>query len=85
MTTFLGIEGTTIPAFQSLFNYVLLTLIYTTYTIYKYGWKGYFQFLQKWWWKYLILSFCDVEGNYFTVLAYQCMHDISILLRFIRC
>ena len=70
-STFLNNEGTSIPAFQSFFNYVLLNLIYTSYTIYRYGFKGYLRFLWTWGWKYVILSFCDVEGNYFTVLAYR--------------
>lgn len=63
--------GTSIPAFQTIFNYVLLTLIYTTYTIYTYGIKKYFKLLLVDGWKYFILSFLDVEGNYFTVLAYR--------------
>lgn len=64
-------EGTSIPAFQTFFNYVLLNLIYTSYTMYRYGFKGYLRFLWQWGWKYILLSFCDVEGNYFTVLAYR--------------
>ncbi|KAL5349825.1 hypothetical protein ACLOAV_004859 [Pseudogymnoascus australis] len=70
-STLLVNVGTSIPAFQTLFNYVLLTLIYTTYTIYKYGIKKYFKLLLVDGWKYFILSFLDVEGNYFTVLAYR--------------
>ncbi|KAK5080822.1 hypothetical protein LTR70_000473 [Exophiala xenobiotica] len=71
LTTLLFMEGTNIPAFQSFFNYILLNLIYTSYTIYKYGFKGWGKMLYKDGWKYIILSFCDVEGNYFTVLAYR--------------
>ncbi|KAL9624640.1 MAG: hypothetical protein Q9160_001305 [Pyrenula sp. 1 TL-2023] len=71
LTTLLVNAGTSIPAFQTLFNYVLLFLIYTPYTIYKYGFKGWTQMLLTRGWKYLILSFLDVEGNYFTVLAYR--------------
>jgi solute carrier family 35 protein F1/2 len=63
--------GTSIPAFQTLFNYVLLTLIYTSYTIYSYGIKKYAKLMLHDGWKYFILSFLDVEGNYFTVLAYR--------------
>ncbi|KAK2800682.1 hypothetical protein FQN50_008066 [Emmonsiellopsis sp. PD_5] len=63
--------GTSIPAFQSLFNYVLLNLVYTGYTIYRYGIRGWFRLVLKDGWKYIILAFCDVEGNYFIVLAYQ--------------
>ena len=70
-TTFLVQAGTSIPAFQTFFNYVLLNLLYTTYTVYRYGPRGYGRFLWKNWWRYIILSFCDVEGNYFTVLAYR--------------
>ena len=71
LSSFLVQEGTSVPAFQSFFNYVLLNLIYTSYTIYRYGFKGYGKLLLKDGWKYLILSFFDVEGNYFTVLAYR--------------
>jgi solute carrier family 35, member F1/2 len=70
-TTFLANIGTNIPAFQTLFNYILLALIYVTYTIYRYGFKKYFRILLVDGWKYFILSFMDVEGNYFTVLAYR--------------
>lgn len=64
-------EPFSIPAFQTFWNYVLLNLIYTTYTVYKYGFKGYGKLLLKDGWKYFILAFFDVEGNYFTVLAYR--------------
>ncbi|KAL8671369.1 MAG: hypothetical protein Q9168_004132 [Polycauliona sp. 1 TL-2023] len=64
-------QGTSIPAFQSFFNYVLLNIIYTSYTIYRYGFKGWCRLLLKDGWKYVILSFLDVEGNYFVVLAYR--------------
>ena len=64
-------EGTSIPAFQTLFNYVLLNLIYTSTTIYKYGFQSWLRLMKKDGWRYFILAFCDVEGNYFTVLAYR--------------
>ncbi|RPB05168.1 DUF914-domain-containing protein [Choiromyces venosus 120613-1] len=64
-------EGTSIPAFQSFFNYVLLNLVYTSYTLYKYGFKKWTQVILKDGWKYFILAFLDVEGNYFAVLAYR--------------
>lgn len=71
LTTLLVIEGTSIPAFQTFFNYVLLNLIYTPFTVYRYGWNAWVRLILKDGWKYIILSFCDVEGNYFTVLAYR--------------
>jgi len=70
-SSLLANNGNSIPAFQTWFNYVFLNLIYTSYTIYRYGFKGYCRFLWTHGWKYIILSFCDVEGNYFTVLAYR--------------
>ena len=71
LTTLLAGEGNSIPAFQTLFNYILLNIIYTGYTWYKYGIKKWGRMILKDGWKYIILSFCDVEGNYFTVLAYR--------------
>ncbi|KAB8295977.1 hypothetical protein EYC80_008794 [Monilinia laxa] len=79
-TTLLANKGTSIPAFQTLFNYIVLCLIYTTYTIYKYGWRDYFKLLLVDGWKYVILSFMDVEGNYFTVLAYRWTNVLSAQL-----
>ena len=70
-SSLLAAEPFSIPAFQTFWNYVLLNLIYTTFTIYKYGFKGYGRLLWKDGWKYIILAFFDVEGNYFTVLAYR--------------
>ncbi len=50
-STLLVNKGTSIPAFQTFINYVFLNLIYTSYTIYKYGLKGYGKFLWKDGWK----------------------------------
>ncbi|KAH9889137.1 solute carrier family 35 member F1 [Xylariomycetidae sp. FL2044] len=75
-TTLLSDQHTSIPAFQTVFNYILLSLIFLTYTIYVYGPKKYAKILLRDGWKYFILSFLDVEGNYFTVLAYR---DTNIL------
>ncbi|EME45292.1 hypothetical protein DOTSEDRAFT_43652 [Dothistroma septosporum NZE10] len=71
LSTLLSNEGTSIPAFQSLFNYVLLNIIYTSYTIYKYGFRGWLKLMYKDGWRFFLLAFCDVQGNYFTVLAYR--------------
>jgi solute carrier family 35 protein F1/2 len=71
LSSLLANEGTSIPAFQSFFNYVLLNLIYTTYTIYKYGFKRWTRLIIFDGWRFFILAFFDVEGNYFVVLAYR--------------
>lgn len=56
LTTLLVIEGTSIPAFQTLFNYVLLNIIYTSYTIYRYGFKKWGQLMLKDGWKCTLIS-----------------------------
>ncbi|KAJ5146028.1 Protein of unknown function DUF914 eukaryotic [Penicillium bovifimosum] len=70
-TTLLGLEHWAVPAFQTFLNYVLLNAIFTPYTMYRYGMKGWLRMVYRDGWKYIILAFCDVEGNYFIVLAYQ--------------
>ncbi|KAF2448147.1 DUF914-domain-containing protein [Karstenula rhodostoma CBS 690.94] len=71
LSQLLSNEGTSIPAFQSLFNYVLLNIVYTGYTIYKLGLKGWGKMVLKDGWRFFILAFIDVLGNYFIVLAYR--------------
>ena len=80
LTTLLVIAGTSIPAFQTLFNYVLLNLVFTSYTLYKYGFKRWARLLLKDGWKFFLFAFCDVQGNYFTVLAYNYTTIISAQL-----
>ncbi|PVI05033.1 DUF914-domain-containing protein [Periconia macrospinosa] len=71
LSQLLSFEGTSIPAFQTFFNYVLLNIVYTSYTLYKYGFKNWGRMVLKDGWRFIILSFFDVEGNYFVVLAYR--------------
>ncbi|CAI6334736.1 unnamed protein product [Periconia digitata] len=71
LSQLLSFEGTSIPAFQTFFNYVLLNIVYTGYTLYKYGFKKWGRMVIKDGWRFLILAFFDVEGNYFVVLAYR--------------
>ncbi|KAF2966900.1 hypothetical protein GQX73_g6663 [Xylaria multiplex] len=73
-------HNTSIPAFQTFFNYVLLTLIYFTFTVYRYGFRKMGGILWRDGWKYFILSFLDVQGNYFTVLAYNYTNILSAQL-----
>lgn len=79
-TSFLVEYGTNIPAFQSFFNYVLLTLVYVPYMFYRYGWRKVARICLRDGWKYFILAFLDVEGNYFTVLAYRWTNLLSAQL-----
>ncbi|KAM7205236.1 Eukaryotic protein of unknown function (DUF914) domain containing protein [Rhypophila sp. PSN 637] len=84
-STFLAMKNTNIPAFQTLFNYLLLTLIYLPITLYHATKNGgildwFKKIVLREGWKYLILSFLDVEGNYFTVLAYRYTNILSAQL-----
>ncbi|OJD36118.1 uncharacterized protein BKCO1_1300059 [Diplodia corticola] len=79
-STLLSLKGTSIPAFQTFFNYVLLNLVYTPYTVYKYGWGGFGAMLRKDGWRYFVLAFLDVEGNYFVVLGYRYATILSLQL-----
>ncbi|KAI9822968.1 MAG: hypothetical protein M1826_000301 [Phylliscum demangeonii] len=79
-TSLLVQEGTSIPAFQTFFNYVLLNAVYTSYTIYRMGVRKWMRLLVRDGWKYVILSFLDVEGNYFIVFAYRSTTILSAQL-----
>ncbi|KAK4144984.1 uncharacterized protein C8A04DRAFT_27232 [Dichotomopilus funicola] len=79
-TSFLVSVNTNIPAFQTLFNYALLVLIWLPLTLYHYGPRKWFRIVLRDGWKYFILSFLDVEGNYFTVLAYGYTNILSAQL-----
>ncbi|KAL7275413.1 hypothetical protein RUND412_001641 [Rhizina undulata] len=70
-STLLANKGTSIPAFQTFFNYAVLNVVFTGYTIHQYGFKNWGLMMWKDGWKYIILAFMDVEANYFTVLAYR--------------
>lgn len=62
LTEYLSLAGANIPAFQTVFNYALLSLVYTSWTLYKYGFKKWFRLNLKDGWKYFILAFADVQG-----------------------
>jgi solute carrier family 35 protein F1/2 len=79
-TTLLAEAGTNIPAFQTMFNYILLLLIYTTTFLVKEGPREWGKVAWRHGWKYLIMAFLDVEGNYFTVLAYRYTNILSAQL-----
>lgn len=79
-TTFLAEGGNSVPALQSLLNYVLLTLIFVPYTLYRYGFKRYVKMLHTDGWKFFILAFADVQGNYFIVKAYKYTNMLSAAL-----
>jgi len=62
LTEYLALGGANIPAFQTVFNYALLNIVYTSWTLYKYGFKKWCQLIWKDGWKYFVLAFADVQG-----------------------
>lgn len=61
-----------IPTAQTLFNYVLLTILYTPAWFYVTNdHKSILDSLRQNWWRYLVISLADVEANYFMVKAYS--------------
>ncbi|KAG8735116.1 hypothetical protein FRC10_010968 [Ceratobasidium sp. 414] len=54
--------------------------VYTPYTIYQYGFKGWGNVILRDGWKYFILAACDVEGNFLVVKAYEYTNLLSCML-----
>lgn len=69
-----------LPTTQTFFLYLSIFTIYTPYTIYQYGFKGWFKLIYKDGWMYIILAVCDVEGNFLVVKAYQYTNLLSCML-----
>ncbi|KAJ7115841.1 solute carrier family 35 member SLC35F1/F2/F6 [Mycena epipterygia] len=65
---------------QNLFLYFSLFVVYTPYTMYRYGLVGWGKMVARDGWKYLILAACDVEGNFMVVKAYQYTDLLSCML-----
>ncbi|KAK7686366.1 hypothetical protein QCA50_010590 [Cerrena zonata] len=79
-TTELVMRNWSLPTTQTFFLYFSLFVIYTPYTIYQYGFKGWGKMILKDGWKYFILAACDVEGNFLVVKAYEYTTLLSCML-----
>jgi len=79
-TTELVNRGWTLSTTQNFFTYFSLFVIYTPYTIYKYGFSGWGRLILKDGIKYFLLALCDVEGNFLAVYAYQYTDLLSCML-----
>ncbi|KAF9453617.1 DUF914-domain-containing protein [Macrolepiota fuliginosa MF-IS2] len=79
-TTELVNRGWTLSTTQGFFFYFTLFIIYTPYTIYQYGFKGWGNLVLRDGWKYAILGACDVEGNFLVIKAYQYTDLLSCML-----
>ncbi|KAF8892085.1 solute carrier family 35 member SLC35F1/F2/F6 [Infundibulicybe gibba] len=79
-TTELVNRNWALPTTQTFFLYFSLFAIYTPYTIYQYGFKGWGKLILRDGWKYFILAACDVEGNFLVVKAYEYTDLLSCML-----
>ncbi|KAG1741166.1 DUF914-domain-containing protein [Suillus lakei] len=79
-TTELVSRNWSLPTTQTWFLYFSLFIIYTPYTMYKYGLKGWGQMVYRDGWKYFFLAACDVEGNFLVVKAYNYTDLLSCML-----
>ncbi|CCO29877.1 putative solute carrier family 35 member C320,08 [Rhizoctonia solani AG-1 IB] len=79
-TTELVNRGWSLPTTQTFFLYFALFVLYTPYTIYQYGFKGWGNVVIKDGWKYFILAACDVEANFLVVNAYKYTNLLSCML-----
>ncbi|GAB5360862.1 hypothetical protein AAMO2058_000663800 [Amorphochlora amoebiformis] len=67
-------EGVNLPTTQSFLNYLVLGLLFGS----KMYLRG--ESPREPWWKYCVIAFCDVQGNFLLVLAYQYTSIISVQL-----
>ncbi|KAH7917611.1 DUF914-domain-containing protein [Leucogyrophana mollusca] len=79
-TTELVSRNWSLPTTQTWFLYFSLFVIYTPYTMYKYGIRGWGKMVARDGWKYFILACCDVEGNFLVVKAYNYTDLLSCML-----
>ncbi|KAG6821458.1 hypothetical protein H0H93_010182 [Arthromyces matolae] len=79
-TTELVNRNWSLPTTQTFFLYFSIFAIYTPYTIYQYGFKGWGNMILRDGWKYFILACFDVEGNFLVVKAYQYTDLLSCML-----
>jgi len=68
------------PTFQSTLVYITLNFMYTSYTLYSYGFMAWLKMIKTSGWKYLILAAIDVEANFMAVKAYQYTDILSAQL-----
>lgn len=79
-TTLLADARFNAPAFQTFFNYAFLALAFNALFLARDGPVAWAHAARRDGWKYLVMAFLDVEGNYFTVLAYQYTNILSAQL-----
>ncbi|KAF7308638.1 DUF914 domain membrane protein [Mycena chlorophos] len=79
-TTELVDRNWSLPTTQNVFLYFTLFVVYTPYTMYRYGLRGWANMVLRDGWKYIILAASDVEGNFLAVKAYEYTDLLSCML-----
>ncbi|KAH0834695.1 DUF914-domain-containing protein [Lanmaoa asiatica] len=69
-----------LPGTQTFFTYLSIFVVYTPYTIYRYGLRGWGKVIVRDGWKYFILAFGDAQGNFLAVKAYGYTDLLSCML-----
>ncbi|KAF8552149.1 DUF914-domain-containing protein [Imleria badia] len=69
-----------LPCTQAFFSYVSVFIVYTPYTIHRYGLRGWTKVIMRDGWKYFLLSFGDAQGNFLALKAYAYTDLLSCML-----
>ncbi|KAG8216339.1 hypothetical protein J3R82DRAFT_6413 [Butyriboletus roseoflavus] len=69
-----------LPSTQTFAAYLSLFIVYTPYTIYRYGLGGWRKLIMRDGWKYFLLAFGDAQGNFLAVKAYGYTDLLSCML-----
>ncbi|KAF9232901.1 DUF914-domain-containing protein [Melanogaster broomeanus] len=79
-TTELVGRGWILPNTQVFFAYSACFWVFTPYTIYRYGFRGWGNLLLRKGWKYFLLGLCDVEASFLYVKAFGYTDLLSCML-----
>ncbi|KIN96174.1 hypothetical protein M404DRAFT_1006926, partial [Pisolithus tinctorius Marx 270] len=80
LTTELVDRNWVLPSTQVFFSYASMFIVYTPYTVYKYGMKGWCKLIVHDGWKYLILTLGDFEAGYLYIKAFGYTDLMSCML-----
>lgn len=80
LTTELVDRNWVLPSTQVFFSYASMFIVYTPYTVYKYGLKGWCKLLVHDGWKYLMLTLGDFEAGYLYIKAFGYTDLMSCML-----
>ncbi|KIJ61714.1 hypothetical protein HYDPIDRAFT_42426 [Hydnomerulius pinastri MD-312] len=79
-TTELVSRGWVLPNTQVFLAYSVCFWIFTPYTMYRYGLRGWWRLMLHKGWKYFLLGFCDVEASFLYVKAFGYTDLLSCML-----